>query len=126
MGARGRRRERDTLSGVFLMQALAMMGLSRTAKPVTFRKSSRSRVRSVPARQGYRYPGLQGRLFDAQALNFCSWVDKDESGYMAGSASFGRNPAWGRSFARKDVQCVLTRRTRLQYMQCNGVGGSTC
>lgn len=112
--------------GEFLMQRTAITRDSRMAKRVTVPPSSKASARSVSDRRQNRSTGLQGRFFGAQSLNFCSWVDKGESGYMAGSTSFGRNPAWGRSRVRKDVQCVLTRRTRLQYMQCNGVGGSTC
>jgi hypothetical protein len=51
---------------------------------------------------------------------------KVDTGQRAGSASFSYNPAWGRYWEMTDGRCMLTRRTRLQYMRCNGVGGSTC
>lgn len=50
----------------------------------------------------------------------------DDTDLSVGSASFSCDPAWGRCCGMVDVECVLTRRTRLQYMRCNGVGGSTC
>ncbi len=55
-----------------------------------------------------------------------SLTHEDDTDQLIGSASFRFNPAWGRFCEQADVQCVLTRRTRLQYMRCNGVGGSTC
>jgi hypothetical protein len=83
----------------------------------------------------------QGRLLDqtlhgmasdfgfkslTQTLDAYSVESTDDTGLTVGSASFSSNPAWGRRCELTDVQCMLTRRTRLQYMCCNGVGGSTC
>ncbi len=60
------------------------------------------------------------------SLDVRSVESTDDTGLLTGSASFSGNPAWGRRCELTDVQCMLTRRTRLQYMCCNGVGGSTC
>jgi hypothetical protein len=60
------------------------------------------------------------------SLETCSVDALDDAGLLAGSAPFTCNPAWGRHRRVNGVRCVLTRRTRLQYMRCNGVGGSTC
>jgi hypothetical protein len=114
------------MHGVFLMQLSMMKGLLRTRRRMTHSESACVVARFNPRHRYSVRSGLQGRIYGAQVLNFCSGANKDESGHLIGSAWFSVNPAWGRSFTPKNVQCVLTRRTRLQYMQCNGVGGSTC
>jgi hypothetical protein len=64
--------------------------------------------------------------FRLSSLDACSVESTDDTDPSVGSASFSGNPAWGRHCELTDVLCMLTRRTRLQYMCCNGVGGSTC
>lgn len=77
-------------------------------------------------------PFLRGIPSDSEVKSLTPTLDArsveltDDTGLLAGSASFSCNPAWGRRCELTDVQCMLTRRTRLQYMCCNGVGGSTC
>lgn len=51
---------------------------------------------------------------------------QNDTGHLAGSASFCRNSAWCRGDGVTGVHYLLTCRIRLQYMRCNGVGGSTC
>jgi hypothetical protein len=69
-----------------------------------------------------------GQLFRMAGLvlKVRSVEEAGDTGCLTGSASFRCNPAWGRHCTMVDVYYMLTRRNRLQYMRCNGVGGSTC
>jgi hypothetical protein len=107
-------------------------------RALTISNSLQSRTRGTPdgRRAGYLCllsgcsvdsfrDGLECFL-GAQELKLRSPNAKDEPGLLTGSTSFCGFFCMGQKLARRDVQCMLTRRTRLQYMQCNGVGGSTC
>lgn len=60
------------------------------------------------------------------SLRIRSVAFTDDTSQLAGSASFFCNSAWCGCCGVTGVHYLLTGRIILQYMRCNGVGGSTC